>query len=258
LAPDFESSFRIGGHWACNGREGITVTYTQFESNTTNFLPAAPGNGGTAASLVLHPASPNAGSAFDFLNASYGIDFRTADIEYTLALWDTGYRLMNFDIGVRYGHLQQDFKQFGELSGATGNEQTATNISFDGGGLRAGLDGGWTLGHSRFGIYGKGFVNVLYGSFDSKYTQLSLSDETVEAAVQWKDERVVPILEYELGGQWTSYDGCWRISLGYYNSFWFNTIETGPFVQAVQNSSFTRLGQGISFAGLTSRLEYRF
>ncbi len=113
------------------------------------------------------------------------------------------------------------------------------------------------LGNSRFGIYGNGFISVLLGTFRSQYSQIDMSSLAPQALTHWNDERVVPVLEYEVGINFTTFGG-WRSSTGWYSAFWFNSASTGQFVQAVQSSNFANLGETAAFSGLVTRLEYRF
>jgi hypothetical protein len=258
-APEFESAFRVGVHRASTCSTGWTVAYTQYESHVGNFLPAASGVGGTTQSLVLIPTTLTAANTFDSLTASYDIDFRLADFDYDMMIACSDNSILNFCVGARYAHLTQDFSQLGVFSGATGEVLTTTGILFDGGGLRVGLDGQWQCCHSRWGLYGRSFLNVLFGQFDSNYTQFNVTQDFTEARQSnWHDHRVVPILEYETGLQWTSCGGCLRLSAGYYAAHWFDIVDTAEWIQAVQHADFTSPDHSVSFCGLTSRVEYRF
>jgi hypothetical protein len=101
-------------------------------------------------------------------------------------------------------------------------------------------------------------LSVLFGEFDSGYTQFDVTTDTVEAQSHWKDARVLPILETELGLQWTSCNDHWKAGIGYYTAYWFNCVDTAEFIQAVQAQSFTRVGQAIVFTGLVAHGEYDF
>ncbi len=258
VQPQFESAFRVGYHRPCGCRAGITVAYTQYESNATGQLDAAQGIGGTAASLVLVPGTVTAGTTFSQLFADYSIDFKLADVDYTVLLIDSKRVGINFDLGVRYANLQQDFSQLALFAQPLGDRHTTTDINFDGVGLRSGFEGAWQLRDSRFSAYGKGFINVLFGEFSSRYSQLNVTTTDLEATSHWVDARVVPILEYEVGLDWTSCNGCWRLGAGYYTAFWFNTVATPKYIQAVQANSFTNVSETITFTGLVAHVEYRF
>jgi len=259
--PEFEPAYRVGFRWVpnpCNPCSDLSVTYTNYTSSTTNSLSAAPGIGGTTASLLLDPGTVTSASTFSQLNASYRIDFQLADVAYNVLLRSCDNYAVNFGIGIRYAHMQQDFAQVGLFDGAVGAEDTSTGIRFDGAGLRAGLDGQWRIGDSRFAIYGNANISVIFGEFSSHYTQFNTTTDTIEAQSNWSDDRCVPILDYEVGLKWTSCNDHWMASAGYYTAFWFNEVTTGQFVQAVQGADFTNVSKTMDFTGFTSRLEYRF
>jgi hypothetical protein len=256
--PKFEPAYRVGFDWACSCTSDVRFTYTWFQSQTSDMLLAAPGIGGTAASLVLFPNTVTAASTFDSLFATYNINFQTADIDYCFLLDRSDYSAWNLSVGARYAHLEQDFSQLGVFSGATGSEHTFTTIGFDGVGLRTGIDGQREFGKSRVLLYGKCFLNCLFGDFSSRYTQFNVITSTTEATSHWVDARVMPILETEVGLRWVSCDDHWKVGAGYYTSYWFNAVDTAEFIQAVQNQSFTGASHGIVFTGLVAHAEFDF
>ena len=257
LQPDFTSAYRTGFGVALGCYASINLGYSRLDSNSTDVLAALQGTGDNVQSLVLHPNSINAGSTSSLVNATLAINYQLADIEYRRLLRANHKHAFNYSVGARYGKLHQGFQQIGDFTPPIGTIQTTTDINFEGVGLRAGLDGEHRIGRSRFASYGKLFMNVLFGEFNSTYTQLNTTTTVVQAFSTWKDRRVLPLLEYELGLNWTSRGGHWRASAGYYTGFWFNTITTGQFVQAVQTADFVDLGETISFNGFVTRLEFR-
>lgn len=258
VSPQFDNGYRFGLELACSCTSGIRGTYTNYQTSTHDTLLQADGIGGTAASLLLHPGTIDAASTFSELDAFQSIKFRMADIDYSVLVNECCTHAINFNVGVRYAHLNEDFAQIGVFSGAEGEEDVFTNIRFDGVGLRTGLDGQWKIGDSRFSAYGWGFINVLFGEFSSRYQQFNATTTTVEAASNWSDDRCVPILDYEVGLRWTSCNGHWQVGSGYYTAFWFNTVTTGDFVRAVQSNDFTHVDKTIAFTGFTTRVEFRF
>jgi hypothetical protein len=258
VAPQFDNAFRVGIDWDLSCCSGLRVAYTQYSDDSQNSITAPPGIGGTVASLVIHPGTVTAATTFSAVNADYEIDFRTADIDYTVLLRGCESSALNLDLGARYAHLQQNFEQDAFFIGAPGSMTTTTNIAFDGGGLRAGLDGTWRVGNGHLAFYGNGFLDMLFGQFDSHYRQFDNTTATQLALSHWNDHRVVPVLEYELGFKWTGCCNHLQLGLGYYTAFWFNTIATSEYVEAVQNANFNRVSQTIAFTGLVSHAEYRF
>ena len=88
---------------------------------------------------------------------------------------------------------------------------TSTSILFDGVGLRTGIEGTRECGKSRVFLYGKCFLDVLFGDFRSQYDQFNLTTATTEASSHWVDGRVMPILETEVGVRWISCDDHWKV-----------------------------------------------
>ena len=77
----------------------------------------------------------------------------------------------------------------------------------------------------------------------------------------WNEDRVVSMLDGEIGLGWTSCNGCVRITTGYMVSAWMNTINTDDFIRSVQRNSSSNspnLDGVITFDGVTTRLEIRF
>jgi hypothetical protein len=244
----FTPAFRAGFAKRLTDCASIGASYSNFHSHGYDAIEAP----------ALHPNSTNAGSTSSLVEADYDIDFQLIDIDYRRIL-DGGERgAVNFVVGARYGKMQQDFRTIGNFAPPVGTILNTTTIQYEGVGLRTGLDGERRIGCSRLSAYGKGFINVLFGTFNTSYTQLDTTTTIVQTESNWQDGRAVPVLEYELGVSWTSRRGHLRFSTGYYTAFWFNAITTPQYVQAVQNADFVDLGDTISFTGLVSRCEYRF
>jgi major outer membrane protein len=258
IDQNFSPAWRVGFVDALDSCSSIQGSYTNFRSHGGDTLGAQAGVGSTVSSQVLHPESLNAGSTSSLVRAVNDIDFQLAEIEYRRLLTGGMQHALNFTVGGRYGKLDQQFQQTGNFAPPIGSIQTTTNITFQGGGLRTGLDGQWNFGNTNLALYGKGFISLLFGRFNSSYTQLDTTSTIVQANSTWADNRVVPILEYEVGVSWTSSNNRWRITTGYYTAFWFNAVTTPQYVQAVQTANFVNLGQTIAFDGLVSRLEFRF
>ena len=257
--PDYEPGFFLGWSKAMDDCSSIVSTYTRFQSHADDFVQAQPGVGSSVASLVLAPGTNTAGIVGTSAAADYDIDFQTADIDYRRLLAGGCNHAINYTLGLRYGNLEQGFKQIGQFAQPLGVSQVITDIDFEGAGLKFGLDGSRRIGHGGLSFYGKGFLSVLFGEFKSSYSQTNTTvGGTARASSFWDDDRVLPILEYELGVAWTSCSGRWHATAGYYTSFWFNAVTTPEYVRAVQNADFVNLGDTVVFNGFTSRLEYRF
>jgi hypothetical protein len=250
----YNSGFRVGGEVACNGCSGVEVDYTRFTSNSSDSLdpPSILGGGGAVGSLVQHPGAGLTASDGP-VDATYDIDFQTADVLYR-HLWRTGRKYaVNYELGAEFGHLRQAFSQTGVFSGGnSGVIDTTSTISFDGGGLKAGVDGEQCVCCGMF-VYGKATASALSGEFDSRYQMFNSTTETLLARAKWQDERVVGQIDAELGIGWAC--GCFRLTAGYLFSEWTNVVDTSSFINAVQADNYTNVQNNIVFDGLVTRLE---
>ncbi len=257
--PDAESGVRIGGQIACGMCSSIAVNYTLLESSAVDYLepPTSVGGGlGTIGSLVHHPATVITSSAGP-VDANYDIKMQLADIDYRRLCRASDCGWMNYSIGVRYGRLEQRFNQLGNFGGSSGGViDTGTEIDFDGTGLKIGLDGERMLGRGRISGYSNVSLSAMVGSFRGDYRQYNATTASDLAIVRWEDDRVAPMLEYEVGLAWTSCSGCCRAKVGYLAMHWFNVVTTPEFVDAVQADNYVDVGDTLSFTGLTSSIEW--
>jgi len=250
---DFRPAFRTGFSRVLNECANMGATYTHFESSITGRTSInAPY---VLRSLVSHPGSRAAPTDFLQGSAVYGVDFQLADLDYRRAILQSDRSMLHYLIGIRYAHLGQDFSS--ELSNATTTETVTTDIRFDGGGIRVGLEGERHACGSGLMIYGRGMASFLGGAFRSRYTQANNFDGTV-VNTGWKDDRIVSLLELELGLGWTSRSGCFRLTSGYLISGWYNVIKTDDFIAAVQSNNSRGVGDSLTFDGLVARAEIRW
>ena len=255
--PDYTPAFRVGFDRALSDCSSLGATYTQLDSSTSDSISVdAPI---VIRSMVIHPSTPNAAADWLSAQADYDIRYKLVDLDYRRVFACGDLYSVNYLIGARYGHLEQDFRStFTE----TGTEAINTDITFDGGGIRVGLEGERHAQCSGFLVYGKSTASFVAGEFSARYFQGSSFDpEIVDAS--WKAGRIVSMLELELGVGWASRSGCFRISGGYMVSAWYNAVTTSDFIGAVQQNDFTGLGVSelggkLTFDGLVARAELRY
>jgi len=256
---EFNSGFRVGGMIACGPCSGIATSFTHYESDAFTSLdaPVIAGGGGAVGSLVHHPGAALTASVGP-VDATYAIDFQLADLMYR-GLWRCGPRYeINYLVGAQYGHLDQDFMQSGIFGGGLGGDvDTTTTIDFDGGGLKAGIDAERQLGRG-FSIYGRLTAAVMSGRFSNRYSMYNVTTDALLAQSNWKDDRVVSQVEYELGLSLSSMNERWRATAGYMFSHWGNVVTTPEFIDAVQADNYVDVGDTLSFDGFVSRVEYRW
>jgi hypothetical protein len=249
---DFNSGFRAGFGCALGPCSTLGASYTHFESDTESQLQVAAPI--VLRSLVFHPGTANA--AADFLDgrARYDIDFQLADIEYRRTLARGPLYDVSWLAGIRYAHLEQDFRSV--FTNATTIEAVDTDITFDGGGIRLGLEGERRACCGLL-VYGRGYASFLSGRYSTAYTQADDFANTV-VTTGWDEDRVLSILDLELGVGWVSPQGRLRLTTGYMFSGWYNVINTDELIQAVQDNSTVAVGDTLTFDGLVVRGELRY
>ncbi|MHC4402397.1 MAG: Lpg1974 family pore-forming outer membrane protein [Planctomycetota bacterium] len=249
---DYDLGFRIGFGRTLDACSELGASFTYFEASTgsqTTGTPAFP-----LRSLVAHPGSVATPTNFLTATARHIVDFQLVDVDYRRLLSCGPRHVTNYVVGLRYGHLGQQFES--EFTNATTIETVSTEIGFDGGGIGVGLEG---ERHADCGLllYGRGAATFLAGSFRTSYLQGDNARGNVVNA-GWREDGVVSILDLELGLGWTCPSRCWRLTGGYLFSGWYNTVKTDEFIQTVRTNNSVSPGDTITFDGLVARVEYRF
>jgi hypothetical protein len=119
------------------------------------------------------------------------------------------------------------------------------------------LEGERRTACSGLTIYGSAMASFVGGRFVGDFVQADNFHGTV-AETGWSDDRVVPILDLELGVAWVGCCGKLRVSGGYVFSSWFNVPRTEDFIRAVHTNDLSQLHDALTFDGLALRTEVRF
>ncbi len=255
LNPQFESGFRVGGAIGFDHCTTIGVGFTHYENNVNDAITTSAPY--VIRAMVLHPSSADAEA--DWLDASARgyIRFNLADIDYRHVFYVTESSSINYLVGLRYANLNQTFhSQFQSII----QETVDTDVNFDGWGIRLGLEAervGW---HNMF-VYGKAYASFLGGEFRGNYLQGSTNDPLI-VQTDWKEARLVSMLDCEIGLGWTSCNNRVRVSAGYMVSGWLNVVKTSEFISAVQANQYHGPekidGNGLVFDGLVLHTELRW
>jgi hypothetical protein len=255
--PDYDLGLRVGGELEFSPCSAIFAQYAFYETEADSSVLAPNLAGGTGAvgSLVHHPGTGLEASAGP-VNATYEIEFQLGDAAYRQILVRNQQQELSVFAGGRFGRLEQRFMQVGVFGVAPSGEiLTSTNIEFTGGGPMAGIEGDQRIGVTGFSVYGRGLIAALTGNFKSDYSMVDQTAVATLTQVDWEDDRIVPMLDYELGLAWTNPPGNLRLSAGYLMSHWFNVVTTPVFVDAVQADNYVNVDDTISFDGLVGRAE---
>jgi hypothetical protein len=257
LESDYSPGVRLGLGVALSDCSSIEASYTYWENDAHDSV-AASGNALIFPSLAIPSTVAACGSNVQQAIAGDGMQFQFGDLVYKhLLCGNCSCYAINWFAGARYAHLREDLLVDYVTPGDT---FVNTRIDFDGAGPRIGLEGELTCG-AGFLLYGRGSANIVIGHFGASYLQTNTFAGT-QGETTYQDDRVVPILDLELGVGWTSPKGCFRAMVGYSVSAWFNALTTTDLINAVQTNEFNNHGDNLSntlwFDGLTARVEYRF
>ena len=207
-------------------------------------------------SLVSHPRTDTASQSFLAAQAAYSMDFDLIDVDFARTISCGQRHMINCVLGARYAGMQQDFQAIMGIVG-TNEEIVTTDVHFDGGGIRVGLDAEFYNCRRNCLVYCRSAASFVAGEFSATYTQ----DDRFGAQVvytDWQAGRIVTMLDLEVGLGWSSCNGNCRVTAGYMVSGWLNTINTDEWVKAVQFDDFTDLNNGMGFDGLVMRTEFRY
>lgn len=251
--PDYEPAYRVGFTRALSDFSSIRASYTRFESSTADSISTGPSP--FVQSQVTHPGVLNAADNWQQGGATLDIDFELVDIEYRWLYSYSDTHAINLLAGLRYGQLAQDFQADFAVSGTRAVD---TRVTFEGGGIRLGIEAERFVPCTGWLFYGRGTASFLGGDVRSSFVQSS-SFATTEIDTSWKAGRVVTILDLELGLGWTSHSGRLQLNAGYLFSTWLNATATDEWIDSVNANSFAGVGEsGLTFDGWTARAEYRF
>ncbi|WP_425614289.1 Lpg1974 family pore-forming outer membrane protein [Anatilimnocola sp. NA78] len=257
LDQDYQPGFRVGVGFTTDSCNQITLSYSQLDATSTDAIAATGTN--VIRGLVLHPNSVNAGANWLNANASGGLQYKMADLDYRGLLAYSNEYEVGYLVGARYTRLEQNFAaNFVNV----GTETVNSSVDFEGAGMRLGLDFERYGRNRQWFVYGKGYTSFIGGEFRGSYLQSNQGDPVV-AQTTWEAGRIVSIMDLESGIGWQSCSGNIRLSIGYLYSGWYNVVKQNEFISAVQNNAFVANGMStydsaITFDGLTARVEVRW
>jgi hypothetical protein len=255
VSPRFNSGFRAGAGVLLTGESWLVGTFTYFRTTGGSSITAAD-------PFILHsnltfPNTANAGGDSLNANARSTIDLKMADVDFKYNFLDNELLTITGVLGARYAHLEQTLRANYQIFGTT---TVNSDINFDGGGPRVGLEGLFHVCGPLFG-YGKGGATLLLGRFNARYEERNIFIGQV-GLTSIGDDRVVPVLELELGLGLQCLDGRVRVSGGYYVGNWINTLTVPSLAIGIRNNNFSNNGASfsdtITFDGFVGRLEFRF
>lgn len=265
INPDYSPGFRVGGAVIIAPCSRIMGSYTWLQTTTNDAITAPAGT--VIDPLVAYPGTYNAGFISDSASAFYNINLQLADASYETLLVNTERSWLGVFGGGAYTRLEQQFGATYPFSPPNGTTIVNSNVDFNGGGLQLGLEGEQRIWKCYgFCVYGRGLSRFLVGKFQSSYTQTNQFNGT-EVSTSSTDNRIVPVLDLELGLSWVSPRSFVRLYGGYLISAWFNSVTTPGWIQSVHDASYfagpaflpaTTNLTTLTFDGLVARAEVAF
>jgi hypothetical protein len=256
VSPDYSPGFRVGGFFTMGPDARLSGTYTWFNSSSSNSVSTDGTN--VLNPLVLFPGTFNAGSTAQTASASYDVDYQLIDIDYEVIAERCDHYWFGGSVGARYAQLEQTFNVTFPFDPPDGTTTLNTSANFHGVGPRAGLNGERCLfAGSGLRAYGKTSASFLVGHYSTSYQQTNEFAGT-QANTSLAQDRIVPLLDLELGLAWLSQGQRIRLSGGYLISAWFNSVTNPGWIASVQNGTYNPSSETVTFDGLTARAEVRF
>jgi hypothetical protein len=255
--PHYSPGFRTGVGFSLCDHSILEANFTYYRTNTFDAVQALPGGNVALRDLLVFPTTFNGAADSLTATARTETDFKFGDIDFKHLWCATPNYCLFWVVGGRYARLNQYLQTNYVIAGST---VVDANVTFNGFGGRVGVDGNYRL-PANFFTYGRGFLNLLVGKFDAAYAQTNAFAGT-QAATSLTDDRIVPILELEIGLGWCCWHDHIRLSAGYSFAGWFNTLTMNSLVQGVQNTNFTtntnNFRDVLTFDGLVCRAEFRW
>ncbi len=251
---DYHPGFRVGFAKALDECNSVVATFTHWEGEDESSLTA--GLPGLVRSLVSQPAVFTSNEEDDFLqaNSTYQMIYNLADVDFRWTYSHQNETRLNLLAGIRYASLDQRL----DVGGPTqlDVQNIHSQINFEGGGLRVGFE---AQRRTPLGLvfYGRTTASVVAGTFRCAYTQSS-ANNGVEAESGFPADRVVPMLDAELGIGLSLFNDKLRLTSGYSFSGWFNVVRSDEFIGAVQTNNFSGMSNTLTFDGFVSRVELQF
>ncbi len=249
---DYHPGWRVGFSKSLDECNAVVATFSHYEGedqdsiSTDQFL---------IRSMVSQPSTWSSNAASDWLQAAsdYQMIYSMADVDFRWTYDCQNDTRLSLFGGMRYVSLDQ---RLDVLFTSTDVQDVHSQVNFEGGGLRIGWEG---QRRTPYGLmfYGRTAASLVAGTFRCAYTQTSgLYGPLVDTG--YPADRVVPIVDLELGTGLSLWNDKLHLTAGYTFSGWFNVVRTDQFIGAVQNNNFTGMSSTLTFDGFVGSVELQF
>jgi hypothetical protein len=217
LSWDGTPGFRVGARYRfADPNVEFGATFTYFHA-TTQLSVNAPDGGSLVGVMALARQARDAMAA----DGNTGLSYAVLDLDAGRSAWLGDSLLLRAYGGVRLASIDQSLKGLYSGGALGANLDYVTSpIRFQGVGLTAGAEATWNLWRG-FGLYGRGRIGLVSGSFDSRRT------ETLGATlVSDESERYFTVVPFGELGAGLSYQGeRFFFSIGYELTDWGNMVS---------------------------------
>ena len=265
VSGDAAAGFRVGGELGAPDAARIGLAYMQLDSTGNDSVSV--NTPFVIRSLVSHPATQAAPPTSSRVlprptwQSEFAVQLeppplpwlrQRGDVARGVAVWQSGAE-------IRF-HAHQLDSQPDSSNGhrfrrrrfcASGRRPSGTwGRSFPGRRHRAGA--------AAVSLVRPSLGQFLAGEFQTSYRQTESFTPEPLLVGGWEDERIVSVVDIELGVRWLSPGRCWRLEAGYLFSTWYNAVTTEPFIHGIRQTYSGDISNTLTFDGLTTSAEYRF
>jgi len=231
---DTRSAFRVGiGYQFADGWDA-SVNYFYLHSSASSSLSAP--NGGALYATLTNNTFDDVSTA----SAMGNLDMNVIDIDVARTYRAADNLNFRFTGGGRVTWIEQQFSAIynGGTLGAV-NDFVSSPVNFTGAGLTAGGEGTYAL-NKHFGLYARGKVALLSGTFNNNLTETNGNGATTFYNISNKYHEIVPVLETGVGAVLTKDHMHFKVGYELYN--YFNMVDSLDF----QSLSFGKASKRLS------------
>jgi len=244
-----QSGFRVALGYQFEDGWDATVSYFYLHSSAASSL-TAPAGGSLYATLTnntfddVSSASAMGNLDMNVIDLDLGRSFKVAE---NLNLRLTG--------GGRVAWIEQQFSAIynGGSLGAI-NDFVSSPVNFTGAGITAAGEGTYAL-TKHFGIYARGKVALLSGTFNNNLTETNGNGATTFYNIQNKYQEIVPVLETGIGAVVTKDHLHFKVGYELYN--YFNMVDSLDF-QSLSFGKVSKRFSDLSLEALTIQVGLTF
>ncbi len=244
------SGFRVGAGYRLPG-EGWEAgfNYTYFHDNA-NDLAGRPA-GGSLFPTLTHPGMVEVA---DSALADAKLNYNVYDVEVGKHFHPSEALDVRAFAGPRFATIGLENNAYYN-GGDARNDHVHSRIDFNGGGLRMGAEGQWSI-WKGLGLYARGGASLMSGTFRSTLTETTNSGASTLVNVTDRFHKMVPVAELGLGVSWKYRN--WRVSAGYELVNWFGAVDSPDFVDDSHLGKMSRRTGDLGLEGLVLRAELEF